>query len=103
MVLACSSGGDRGDEVVVDYSGWLDDGDAVSWPLDPGTYYLEMAASGDGASIEWVGASCPETGQTNSFATTCTLTRRGKVVLRNPTVFGLGAATSVTIRITRVD
>lgn len=90
------------DRVVVDKAMWLNDGQAIFWSMEPGRYKLEMTASADGASVEWIGASCPGTGEVKQFSTICDMQQTGQVIIKNPTVLGLGANTSVTIKITHL-
>jgi hypothetical protein len=47
-----------GERVLVDEAKWLQDGQSLSWKLNPGTYRVELTANNDGASVEWVGAPC---------------------------------------------
>ena len=98
IITACSSGGDK---VVVEDSRWLKDGEMVFWPLSAGTYKVQLTASGDGASIEWVGSSCPKISETNNISTICELAQSGQVIVSNPTTFGLGNPISVSVKITK--
>lgn len=87
--------------VVANYHDWLKDGQAVSWKLDAGRYKLDVTASGDGVAIDWEGSSCPKSGETRAYSVVCDVPATGQVVVTNPTSFGLGAASSVTVKITR--
>jgi hypothetical protein len=90
------------DQVVIEYSDWLADGVSVSWKLEPGTYRLELTANNDGATAEWVGASCPKTQPMRDLTMTCEVPRTGQLVVTNPTVLGLGAKVSVTVKVTKL-
>src|SRR5262245_34138095 len=90
------------DRVVVNWHGLLKDGESMSWQLPAGTYRLELTASDDGDSVEWIGGNCPATQAMRSLATTCEMPRDGQLVVRNPTTFGLGAASMTTVKLTRV-
>lgn len=88
--------------VVVNWFGSLKDGASISWKLDPGSYKAEVTASNDGVTIEWVGASCPKSEAGTNFYDTCTLYQTGQVIITNPSVFGLGSSSSVTVKITKL-
>ena len=90
------------DVVIVDYHDWLKDGASVSWKLDPGRYKIEMTANGDGCSLEWAGGTCPGTKETHAYSVLCEMAQTGQVIVTNPTTFGLGASSSVTVKITRL-
>lgn len=90
------------DVVVLDKLEWLKDGEQYAFKLDPGTYKVDMTASGDGASFEWVGSSCPGSGQTKSFSSMCELTSTGQLLIKNPTTLGLGDPVSVTVKVIRL-
>ena len=83
---------------------WLKDGEQWAFKLDPGTYKIALTASGDGAAVEWVGSSCPGSGPTatKSFETICELSSTGQLLVKNPTVFGAGAAVSITLKVTKL-
>lgn len=80
----------------------LKDGEFASWKLDKGKYKLEMTASGDGAAVEWLGASCQSVKESPIFKTDCTFTQTGQLIVKNPTRFGLGDDISVTVRLVRL-
>jgi hypothetical protein len=84
------------DELVI-----LKDGESRVFKLEPGTYKLEVTASGDGAAIEWIGSDCPGSNETKSYSVTCTFERGGQVIISNPTTFGMGTSSSVTIKLTK--
>ncbi len=88
--------------VVLDTMETIPDGKAISYPVKPGLYRVEMTATGDGASVQWVGANCLGAKEQTVFDGTCELLRDGQLVIGNPTTFGLGADTSVTIKLTRL-
>ena len=90
------------DVVVVDWANWLADGSQTSWRLQPGTYRLQMTASGDGASVEWVGTNCPRASESRNVAMSCELNQPGQLIVGNPTVLGLGTSASVTVHLTRL-
>ena len=90
------------DRVVVEWSDWLKDGAAVSWKLEPGNYRLELTANNDGVTAEWVGGGCPKTQPMREITMTCEMSRAGQLVITNPTTFGLGAAVSTTVKVTKL-
>ena len=65
------------DVVVIDKHETIQDGYAVSWKLDPGTYKVEMTASGDGAVVKWLGSPCPASDVTQNYSTICEMTQTG--------------------------
>jgi hypothetical protein len=110
LFASCSNSGGSGsgpsifatDKVVVEYSDWLADGASISWKVDPGTYRLELTANNDGATAEWIGASCPKTQPMRELTMTCEMPRIGQLVITNPTTLGLGAKVSVTVKVTKL-
>jgi zinc-ribbon domain len=90
------------DRIVIDWHGLLKDGEAMSWRLPAGSYRLELTASDDGDSVEWIGGNCPATQPMKAITTTCEMPRDGQLVVRNPTTFGLGAASMTTVKLTRI-
>lgn len=90
------------DQVITDTSKVLDDGAGITLKLEPGNYKLEMTANNDGATAEWVGASCAKTQPMRELTTTCEMPRTGQLIVTNPSVFGLGKQVSVTIRVTKL-
>ena len=78
------------------------DGNSRVWAVPKGTYHVEVTATGDGASMHWTGAECVEATETHLYDTTCSLTRDAQFEVGNPTLFGLGAATSVKVKHTRL-
>lgn len=92
------------DQVIVDKMFTLKDGEYMSFKLDEGTYKVEMTASGDGAAVKWVGCSCPgSTGEQQTFTTICELKNQGQLLVENPTVFGQGASSIVTLKVTKTS
>ena len=89
------------EKVIVNEMRALSDGESVAYKLRPGVYALDFTAS-DGASAEWVGASCPASGEVKVFNTICELKQDGQLIVKNPTVWGNGATSSVTIKVTRI-
>jgi len=92
--IACSALG----LPVFDESETLKDGEFMSVKLPQGVYRLEMTATGDGATVEWLGGKCLGADrQTNTHEETCELTQAGQVVIANPSSLGLGASSVVTV------
>lgn len=90
------------DRVVADQLVVLQDGESRIWKLDPGSYKVEMTASDDGALVRWVGSSCGASRQVSELMTVCRLEKTGQVIVENPTGLGLGASSSVTVKITKL-
>jgi hypothetical protein len=104
-VSACGGGGGLsvlGDQTIVDTQVTLKDGERVSYALDAGRYRIELTADKDGASVTWLGADCPASGERNSYSGLCELKGNGQVVIENPTSFGLGAGSIVTVKIIKL-
>jgi len=101
-VVLSSCSGRIGDKVIVEDLIVLEDGGQRIFKLDPGTYKLELTSSGDGASVQWVGASCPTTDETTSLTTVCKYSQIGQVIVSNPTSLGLGQPISITLKLTRL-
>lgn len=99
VVSAC---GILGDKTVVDTRVSLRDGERVAYRLEPGKYRVEITADKDGASVQWVGANCPSSRANPTYSGLCELPSIGQVVVENPTTFGLGASSSVTIKVTKL-
>lgn len=105
LIAGCTSSGPgifQGETVVIDWSDWLKDSASISWKLEPGTYKLDFTASGDGVTAEWLGGSCPKTQPMQELTMTCDLSRNGQLIITNPSVFGLGANASTTVKVTRL-
>lgn len=83
------------DEVVADTLDALDEGESWAWKLDPGTYKVEMTASDDGASVKWVGSSCPGSDETAQYSTVCEMKQTGQFIIEN----SAGSSTTVTLKI----
>ena len=91
------------DEVVVDRMVSVKDGYGTSYKLDPGTYKVEVTASDDGVTVKFIGCSCPGSDkETENFSTICELTQTGQVTIDNPSVFGSGSGSTVTVKITKL-
>ena len=88
--------------VVIDTQVALADGQSHAWKFEPGTYKVDMTASTDGATVTWVGCSCPGSGETKAYSTTCELKETGQLLVVNPSTFGTSAGTTVTIKVTRI-
>ena len=102
LELAASCSDDLGD-TVVEWSGVIQDGKSFSFLLTEGTYRLEMTATGDGASVEWLGGNCRDTGQTNASNDICELTQSGRLTVANPSTFGFVSSSSVTVLLTEIE
>lgn len=89
------------DRVIINTVQTLNDGQGMSWKLADGRYRLEMTAS-DGCTVEWLGGSCPATQPMRQLTTQCELTSPGQLIIKNPTTFGLGPQSSVTVKVTRL-
>lgn len=94
--------GEPSDIVVVDDLEVLSDGESRIHKLDPGSYKVEMTASNDGAQICWIGANCGTSGEATTLETAYSLPRTGQLVVENPTAYGQGASTSVTVEVTKL-
>src|SRR6266850_3293942 len=84
--------------IVIDTQQVLKDGSSIGWKLQPGNYHLDMTASDDGATVEWIGGNCPSTQPMRQLATNCEMKNEGQLIIKNPTSFGLGSPVSVTIK-----
>ncbi len=80
------------DAVIVDDSQWLQDGAALYWKCEPGTYKVELTANNDGAAVEWVGAPCAGTTETEAYSDICEFSTTGQVIVTNPSVLNAGLA-----------
>ena len=90
------------DEVVIDKLVSLKDGYGTAWKLDPGTYKVELTASDDGVVVKWIGSSCPASGVVTNYSTICELTQTGQMSVDNPSAFGMGAGSTVTVKVTKL-
>lgn len=88
--------------VVVDYHDALKDGGKLEFPLKPGRYEVRMAATGDGASVEWRGCDCRGTGPVRRWESTCRVSGGATLVVRNPSVLHLGRDSRLDLKITRL-
>jgi len=92
-----------GDQIVIDRYDTLRDGYRLSWKLEAGMYRVELTSDGDGVLVDWVAANCPKAAtETKIFHGVCELPGIGQLVITNPTVFGLGQASNVTLKVTRL-
>jgi hypothetical protein len=93
-----------GDVVIANRYDTMQDGHSLSWKLEPGMYRVELTANGDGVIVDWVAAAnCPKaTTQTQTYSGVCELPGTGQLVITNPTLFGLGQASNVSLKITRL-
>ena len=90
------------DVIVIDELEVFKDGSWKSWKLDRGNYFLELTASNDGVTIDWIGGMCGKTAPVNRTSTVCLMPDGGQIVVENPTTFGLGKSVSVTLRLTKL-
>ena len=91
------------DTVVYEELDILKDGNSFSiGPLDAAIYRLELTASGDGAAVEWIGGNCRGTNEARLHTEECDLRQTGQVRVSNPTTFGMGKSSSVTVKITKL-
>ncbi len=87
--------------VVLDQYMSLQDGASRTYKVRAGTYRLELTATNDGATVQWYGATCQAApSETHVFNSNCTLLQDGQLKIANPTIFGLGSATAVTVKLT---
>lgn len=61
-----------------------------------------MTASGDGATVKWVGSGCPGSEVEKQYSVACEMTQTGQLIVENPSTFGMGATTTVTIKVTKL-
>jgi hypothetical protein len=90
------------ESVIVNEFFTLKDGTASTWRIPPGRYRVEMTATNDGASVAWTGAACQVAKETRVFNSNCNMPQIGQLTIGNPTTFGLGADTSVTLTVTHL-
>jgi hypothetical protein len=103
ILAALAAGCALPDRVVFDKLESLKDGEELSYKLDPGTYKVDVTASNDGVTVKFIGCSCPgATTETQSFSSICQFAQTGQVAVDNPTVFGSGAGSTVTLKITKL-
>ena len=88
--------------VVVNEQSSIKDGAGKVWRLEPGTYRVEITATGDGVSVEWAGAACTKAKKTTVYNTTCTVTQTSQMTITNPTILGLGSDIITTVKVTRL-
>jgi hypothetical protein len=87
--------------VVLDELRMVEDGGSFAVKLEPGTYKLELTSHAE-VSIAWIGASCPGTNTAKTFSNICEMAATGQLVIKNPTLLGLGPTASVTAKMTRL-
>ena|SRR5258706_4145604 len=100
VVMAVASCGSN--QVVLDAMVSLKDGESNAWKLTPGLYRVAMTASGDGAQVEWVGTDCPKSPEGKTYTGVCELRQDGQILVTNPTSFGMGQGTTVTVKVTKL-
>lgn len=101
LAIVCSCA--PADVVVVDKIEAVKDGAGISYKLEPGTYKVAVTASDDGVTVKFIGCACPgATSETQNFSTICELNQTGQVMIDNPSVFGAGAGSTVTVKITKL-
>lgn len=90
---------------VVTYNEWMKSGARMSWPMPPGTYRVHLTASGNGAIVTWVGASCASGGQRSSYDVTCDVGASAQLVIENPSTCAVcdDRPTSVSLSVTRTN
>ena len=92
-----------GDVVIANRYDTIQDGHSLSWKLEPGLYRAELTANGDGVTVDWIAANCPKAvTQTQTFSGICELPGTGQLVVTNPSLFGLGASSNVSLKVTRL-
>jgi hypothetical protein len=76
----------------------LADGATLSLPLGPGSY--KVAAGGTEAiALRAEGGACPDQDAAVQVEAACTFDQAGALVIENPSTFGLGAASTVSVRV----
>lgn len=89
------------EELVVNEFFTLADGAQQSWRITPGRYRVDLTAS-DGASVVWIGTGCQGARETKVFNTLCAVATGGQLIVGNPTTFGMGASSTITLRVVRL-
>jgi hypothetical protein len=90
---------------VIDWSNFLNDGAAISWRLPRGAYAMQLLATSDGATAEWIGTdTCDwKTRAMLRLGQRCqVVSDSGQLVVTNPTTFGLGKTIGVTVKVVRL-
>jgi len=91
------------DRVVLNDFGTIGEGESRAYRIETaGIYRLEMTASKDGAGVEWVGETCQGVREAKSFNGICEYRSEGQIVISNPTTFGMGSDTTVTVKVTKI-
>ena len=78
----------------------LQDGYSQKWDIPAGFYQLELSATNDGVAVEWLGSPCEGARETRYLSATCRMDHAGKLKITNPTTFGLGKDSTVTVKVT---
>ncbi len=78
----------------------LKDGESRTFRVRAGSYRLQVTATADGAGVTWAGPQCQNAKETRVYDSNCTLDQDGQLTISNPTTFGLGATSTVTIKLT---
>lgn len=90
------------DQIVLNDTFVLRDGQGRSRQIDKGKYKIEMTANNDGATIELLGSGCPESAPVKTTSIICEVDTSGQLIITNPTVFALGKDVSVTVKVTKL-
>ena len=77
----------------------LRDGESAVMSVGGGSFSVRFTATGDGASLKWVGSQCTGCKETTRCESSCVLPGSGQIQITNPTTLGLGDATVVSIEI----
>lgn len=88
------------DTVILEKAMQLQDGGGASWNLQAGRYKLELSSANDGANVEWVGSSCPGASGVQQYSVLCDMPTNGQLIIKNPTLLGLGPAINIAVKIT---
>ncbi|HNQ15477.1 MAG TPA: hypothetical protein PKM58_07935 [Pyrinomonadaceae bacterium] len=91
------------EQTIIDQTETLQDGAALHYKMNPGSYRLELTADNDGAGVEWLGGGCPPTKQSRVATMTCEMKDYGQLIVSNPTVFALGKAVTVRVRVVKLN
>jgi hypothetical protein len=89
------------EEVVIDEYETFGDGYRKSWRITPGRYTVEMTATGDGGKVTWTGVDCENSRETRSYDANCTVSRTAQLTVENPTAFGMGDSSTISVRVTK--
>ena len=86
--------------VTIDQFEQLKDGEQRTFRVRAGSYRLQVTATADGAGVTWIGPQCENAKETRVYDSNCILGQDGQLMVSNPTTFGLGATSTVTIKLT---